>query len=324
MRSGSPQARLRKIAVIVNRHAGKGKAIEALQHARRVLWGWPMEFISPDSSEELRNVCAGLSQDKYEAAVVIGGDGTINHAIRGLARTGVPLLPFPGGTANDLAAECGVKADWEQVQRLIDNNLHEAVDLIEANKVPYATVAGIGVGAALTAELNEKRRSSQFFRIGLDRLRSEIYTLLSAKTVILRNDYVHRLHVRSNVFDEKLQAAAVFICNQDRLGGNMKVARSSENHDQIFSVLIIPAAPKHQLLMSLAKLKMGRISEGDFILFSTGQVTIRELDHRPIEVFGDGETLVRESAIDFKILPQGIRVYKERRKTSREVKGANE
>lgn len=306
---------MKTVAVIINRNAGRGRAAEIIQDAKRTLWGWPLEVLSPASVEELQNICGNLDPNKYEAAVVVGGDGTVHHALRGMARKPVPLCPFPGGTANDFATEQGITADWEQVQRLVDKKLWEPVDLIEANGVPFATVAGIGIGAVLTAELNDRRQKSLFFQQGLKRLKSELYTLLSAKAVLLRRDYIHNLHIRSNVFEEKIKTAAVFICNQKHLAGNLRVAHRSANDDQMFTVLIVPGTRTDQLIASLIKLKLGLLPMKDFIIFSTNQLTIQDLDNRPIRLFGDGETLIVDPHLQFRILPKGVCVYKERRRT---------
>jgi len=310
---------MKKIAVIANRTAGRGRAIVAIQEAKRTLWGWPLEFICPESPDHLQRVCRDLDPEVYEAAVVIGGDGTMNQALRGMANGQVPLFAYPGGTANDFAGELGMTGHWEQVQRLLDKRIIEPIDLITANGIPFATVAGIGVGSILTAELNEQRQKSVLFREGLKRLRSELYTVLSAKTVLFRRDYLYHLHIRSNVFDEKIKTAAVFVCNQNKLAGNLRVAQFSEHNDQMFSVLIIPGHRIDELIGSLLKLKFGKLAKGDFISFSTQSLTIRDLQGRPFAVFGDGETLIEDTAVEFKIRPKGIQVYKERRKNGTRI-----
>lgn len=300
----------KRIAIIANPHAGKGDVARTLQEAKRALWGYAVDIRFPESLAALHETCATLDPQIYEAVVVIGGDGTINQAIRGLARNQVPLYVFPGGTANDLARELGIRADWEQAQRLIVEKRTETIDLIEVDQVPFATVAGIGVGAFLTAEFNQRRQSSAMFRTLSRNLKSQVYTFLSAKTILTHWNPGHHLHVRAGTFDEKIKTAAVFICNQSQLGGDLTVTpRAIRNSDQRFSVLIVPSGNSFGLARALISLKLGIIPE-DYISFSTDRVQFRDLRGKPIRVFGDGEILTENPVLDFRVVPRALRVYR--------------
>jgi diacylglycerol kinase (ATP) len=55
-----------------------------------------------------------------DLVLVLGGDGTVNEAVQGLAHTGVPLGVLPGGTANVLSVELGLGCNVERaVERLV-------------------------------------------------------------------------------------------------------------------------------------------------------------------------------------------------------------
>lgn len=47
----------------------------------------------------------------FDAVAVLGGDGTISTAAYTLRGTGVPVLPFPAGTANAVALNLGITSD---------------------------------------------------------------------------------------------------------------------------------------------------------------------------------------------------------------------
>src|ERR1700740_911389 len=50
-----------------------------------------------------------------DAAIVLGGDGTIHHYLRDLSRMKIPVLMVPRGSGNDFARALGLRA---QVQAL--------------------------------------------------------------------------------------------------------------------------------------------------------------------------------------------------------------
>ncbi len=302
---------MKKIAILANRSSGQELAVAHTFTARSILWGWECDYFFPKSSAELQVICRNLSPDQYEAVIVIGGDGTCNQVIRSLEGrlNSIPIYPFPGGTANDLSNELGLKADWNQVQELLDRRHYDLIDLIEANGFPFATVGGVGIGSILTEEFNRRRRHSMIFRDLSKFLHFQIYTLLSAKTILLSRDYIHRLHIKAAGFDEKIKTPALFICNQNHLGGTLKVAPLLDNTDQRFNVLIVTTSSRSGLLRAMSQLQKGFIPES-FFVFSTDQLTLIDLDHKKIRIFGDGEPLHENSKLVIKVLPKMLRVYR--------------
>lgn len=302
---------MKKVALLSNPNCGRGNGPRAIQQARRVLWGWPLEVIAPTSLSELHAKLANLNSAEYEALVIVGGDGTIHQTIKSLRELNirdVPIYPFPAGTANDLATELKLRPDWEQVQALIDEKRVERIDCLTVNDIPFSTIAGIGVGSQLTSEFNQRRKSSPLFRNLSYRLHSHIYTALSAKTLLFGQDYFHRLHIRGDGFDEKLKTPVVFICNQAKLGAKITVAPDARNNDGRFHVMIVPRIRKHRLLTGLIALQRGYVPQ-DFLLFSTDHLVVRDLDGREVPVFGDGETLVAAPELRFETDPLSLPVY---------------
>lgn len=91
--------------------------------------------------------------------VALGGDGTINEVVNGLALSHTPLAILPGGTANCLAVELGIGTNplraaskagqWKQ-RRI-------ALGLAEAGNRParyFAVMAGAGVDAQIVRDVN--------------------------------------------------------------------------------------------------------------------------------------------------------------------------
>ena len=299
----------KKVAIIVNSAAKSGQARAQVHEAKRALWGWPLEFFFPPNAGELISVCSRLDVEHYEAVIMIGGDGTQHIAIPILLQSRVPLIPFPGGTANDLARELGVSEDWNQIQSLLDLRKKRQIDVITANGTPFATVAGIGVGSILTQEFNERRSQSPLFRKVAAKLSDQIYPLMAAKVILTHPDYGYRLKVRADRFSENcVESSALFICNQSYLGGKLKVAPSIDNADRTFHVLFIARTGRFEVLRALQALQKGDTPQ-DFIQFSTKRMVIEDLDQKPIRIFGDGEIFIESQRVVFEVAPSLLEVY---------------
>lgn len=310
----STGAGARRIAVIANPEAGSRRARHWLERMGLVLGGekgFELESHIPRSASELRELCSRLSRQDYLATLVIGGDGTQNHALQGLWKMGLegaPLYSFPGGTANDLASELGLKPCLEQAGLLLDRNQPDAIDVISVNGVPFSTIAGIGLGALLTQTLNETRRRSRTLCTLVRMLRSGIYPAMSAGAILGSKAFIRDVEIQSEEFSGSLRAAALFVCNQDRLGANFKIGRGSSNRDGLFEVLVVPAKGTLSMLKDMATLRAGGTPEGA-IRFSTRMLKVASASDRPLPVFGDGEVLLASSHLTFEIHPASLRVF---------------
>ena len=300
---------MKKLALIGNPKAGKGETKRHLSDAQTALQKHNLRIFVPASPTEVTQVCQTLDPSEFDAAIVLGGDGTQNRALRGLLQSGVPLIPFPSGTANDLSRELGITTDWAKILKLIEEARISKIDVIEVEGVPYATVAGIGVGATLTEDFNRLRSESRFFRLASRIFGDEIYTLMTAKTLFFSPSCVRKLRLRSGSLEQTLDTAAIFVSNQEMLGGNMRVAPKQNNADQIFHVLILPGTGPIALLSSLFYLKKGDLRP-EFISFSATEVSIENIEGDPIRVFGDGETLTESPKLNFKVKPLALKVFR--------------
>jgi diacylglycerol kinase family enzyme len=133
---------------------------------------------------------------------------------------------------------------------------------------------------------------------------------MSAKTILTSRGFLHDVKIESDAFSERLKVAAVFVCNQDRLGGNLKVGERNSNRDGVFGVLVIPGKNPAALLKDLALIKSGRTPSGA-IRFSTQKLTVSSQQGREIPVFGDGEILLQHSRLHFEIHPRALSVFSE-------------
>ena len=300
---------MKKLVFIANNMAGKGKAWEIVRQAQRFIYGWECELKCSTSPEEALEFCQALDNESCEGVFLAGGDGTINRALPGLVKKGIPLGIIPTGTSNDFAQELGFSLDWEMIQRIVDNGSYDPIDLIEVNGLPFATAGGIGVGSFVTSEFNRRRDKSLAFRLLSQRLKGQIYSVLSAKTILLQQDYIHHLRITSENFNQTLRTAVLFVCNQAFLGDDLLVAPDARNDDAKFNVLVSRGFGRKELIHVLIDLKKGK-SPKDSVHFVSRHLVIEDLDNRPIQVFGDGETLAESPRLEFEIIPKALQVYR--------------
>ncbi len=301
-----------RIALIANPKAGSGRALRELESATEELWGYELDLLLFEDPPSLQNSLRSLSVETHRAVVILGGDGTLNQCLSELLRKGLPVYVYPVGTANDLAREQGVVPSWKKVQQVLDIPHPKAIDVLQVNGHPFATVAGIGIGSALTEEFNQLRMNPQGpISAVLGKLSkhfsSDIYTWLAAKTILLGRSPQHRVQISTSSFKETLRTCAIMICNQGELGGDLVVAPKLDQTDGRFNVLIVPRTSRLGILAALLSLKKGHLPS-DLIVFSTNELTVTNLDGQPMQVFGDGETLTSSETLHFGLHPSKLQL----------------
>ena len=88
----------------------------------------------------------------FTSVIAVGGDGTVNEVVNGLAGSTTPLGIIPLGTANDFARQIGIPDDPREALELILAGNSTPIDTISVNDRHFVNVSTGGLGADVTAE----------------------------------------------------------------------------------------------------------------------------------------------------------------------------
>ena len=113
-------------------------------------------------------LAAGAAHEGVDVVVTLGGDGTVNEAIQGLARTDTALGIIPGGSTNVWARSLGLpndpRAATEQLVELLGAQQRRRVNLGTANGRYFCFSAGYGFDAAAVREVERRHRLKRTVR----------------------------------------------------------------------------------------------------------------------------------------------------------------
>ena len=111
------------VFLLVNPVAGGGRARGVLDRACAALRALgPLEVVASEGPRDESRVATMASRAGARVLVVLGGDGAVSHAARGLIaeRSLTPLAVFAAGTGNDFAKSLGTPShDYEAMAALI-------------------------------------------------------------------------------------------------------------------------------------------------------------------------------------------------------------
>jgi diacylglycerol kinase family enzyme len=113
--------------------------------------GWAVAFFETTRSDHGLGLARQAAAGGARLVVAAGGDGTVRSCAHALARQDVPLAIVPLGTANLAARALGLPRRLDEVLAVAFGGRERLIDLAEADGMPYAAMAGIGLDAAVVS-----------------------------------------------------------------------------------------------------------------------------------------------------------------------------
>lgn len=237
-----PPTTRRRGLLVVNPNAGKRHASDDdLERARGILAG-SMDLESVDCLEggPRAEECARRAVDeRYDALVVAGGDGTVQAAAREVLGKDIVLGILPFGRFMNIAKGLGIPMDAVEAARIIAAGHVRRADVGEVNGQVFFETAGIGLdahvfGAARAAERGRWRRA-------WDRL---------ARWATMRT---HRIRITGARGEIASRAMQVLVLNSPYYAWSFPIAGGSM-HDGLLEVAVFPRMGRIELIRSLVTL----------------------------------------------------------------------
>jgi diacylglycerol kinase (ATP) len=292
-----------KTCVILNPNAGSvetaGEISAAIQQALAERHG-EVEVRLTEKEGDGRALAAEAVQAEADLIVAVGGDGTLNEVLNGMAegfgRVRLGLLPL--GTGNDFARSIGIPADLEEALKVLAAGRTRRIDV---------GVARIGGGEArcflnmsaggFSGKVSEKADEAKERWGPLSYLRSALGALPELhgfKSVITLNG------------SERLELATynIVVSNGRFVAAGIPVAPQAIVDDGMLDIMIAPEASMGQLALLLPQVLLGRHTNSDLLIFR--RVTRLEIESDPPMTFNvDGELCGQDPA-QFEILPRAL------------------
>jgi len=149
----------RPVHVIVNPRSGYGGQGQVLTDLKAALRAAEMDFVEYTTrAPEDATRYARQHAEHAAAAIVWGGDGTVNEVASGLAGTGVPILACPAGTENLLAKELRVSSDPHKIVQALHYGHVVDCDVGRINGRNFLLILGVGFDGEVVRRLTAVRR----------------------------------------------------------------------------------------------------------------------------------------------------------------------
>lgn len=282
------------ILVIINPNSGKKQVIKIVKKINSLSPN--ISTIVTHNLNELKNVFQ-LNIEKYKAFIVVGGDGTVNEAIKYLLHRSDKLLGvLPAGSGNGFARELGFKKSINFLIRDTNKGDSIDVDVLSLNGKNCINAAGLGFDSFVAHDF-QKRNSRG--------LKSYVFS-------VIKSMFVFKPFNASVIVDEEIikgKFLMITITNTRQFGNNALISPLSKPNDGIFELVLVQPFPFYFYPFFIIQLFLGLLKESKYLSYiqvKTG-LTI-ESEFKKYHIDGEPKTFAKNLSV--KMLKDKVQVVK--------------
>ncbi len=278
-----------RLGIVANPTARGGTALRAAERAIARLRDRADEVelhFGPDPDAAVAAL-SRMRDERPDAVVVVGGDGTVHMAVNELAGTGIPLAVIPAGTGNDFAAAAGIPKDPQAAADLVFDGTTDSIDLAEATRADdtvrrFVTVLASGFDSKVNDLAN---------RIGWARGRTRYNLAIAVEfarlaPVPLAVTWIDEHGAEGSVAGPLMLAA---VGNTPNYGGGIPICAGADPRDGLLNLTLVHPAGRAKLIRVLAAAFKG--THGSFEEVSMLRVREVTLDSPALTAYSDGDAV---------------------------------
>ena len=223
----------------------------------------------------------------FDAVIASGGDGTVATVSYMLADSGIPVLPFPAGTANLLALNLASPMEPHALAKMVREGRTLGI------------MAGAGYDAAIMHGAEAGKR---------------LFGPMAYLSAAIANPMPQKSHFILDLDGERLESdgLGILLVNFSKIQFDITVTHDNEPRDGEFNVVVLKAKTAFELIPAVLA---GLLDRGGDFPDRTGALeihrarTVRVEADPPMEVQYDGEATRLMTPFSARILPRAARFF---------------
>lgn len=256
---------------------------------------------STDGGTDLRTLLDDAQG--FDLVIASGGDGTVSTVLSLLANTGVPVLPFPAGTANLLALNLDLPTEPHALAKLAREGSTLDFDLgeieVAGERHGFAMIAGAGYDATIMqgAEANK-----------------QLLGPMAYFTSAIANPTPQRSRLRIELDDGNVvetEGLGVLAANFSKIQFDIPVASNSSPRDGLLDIVVLNGQTAFDLIPAIGAALLERANDpanrtDPLQTFRTTQATVTA--DPPMNIQYDGEIIELGTPFSVRVLPGAARI----------------
>jgi len=243
----------KSLLFLANPKSGNGFAESIFQRVDRVLKKNNIHSILYVSKKrgDIKNKIISMDLTKFDAIIIIGGDGTINEAVNGLIRSGkshyLPLGLIPSGSGNAFASDLNLNTIDQAVENILKFNLMN-IDVMKINYNNSTTYSINILGWGMASRVNKIAEKLRFFG-GMRYSIASIFCILFLKPKSMD----------INIDDISIKCKGLFFLalNTIHTGKGMRMAPNAKLNDGLLDFIYFENASRWNVFQIFLKIFSG-------------------------------------------------------------------
>lgn len=286
----------KKIRFIINPKSGIGKQkkVEGLISKHLDTTEFDYEVCYTKAKEHAVILSREAAEQNYDAVVIVGGDGSINEAARGLINTQTALGILPAGSGNGLAHFLNISLSTRKALEVINRFNIKLIDTGLFNGHPFVSVAGVGFDAHV-ADLFSKSRIRGFWA----------YAKIVFMEYLTYQPKRFKIYVDGKVL--KKSAFMLTFANSNQFGFNARVAPTAIIDDGYLDLCIVHKPRLFFIILVIPFIFLGLIHKTPFVkIIKTKSIKVIQSKKNIAHIDGDEIDLGRN--IEVQIVPGSLNI----------------
>lgn len=254
-----------------------------------------------EKQDDAKNEAMSMKKGEYDFVVAIGGDGTLNEVVNGVAlgENETPIAVISAGTVNDFANYLSLPQGIDEFCDLIrDFNIKE-VDLGRIDGTYFMNVLAGGLLSDVGYKV-PKELKAIFGKMA--------YYVECAKDIPKNLFHSIPISVKTEEFSKECECLLFIVANSQSVGGFRNAAPLASVSDGLLDVLILKKVEVAQLSNLLLKIVQGdHINHPNVEYFQTKKIDIDILDDSKVVVDYDGECF-GELPVTIEVVPKAVKI----------------
>ena len=288
----------RRMAAICNPHSGGGgyrRDLPLIFEALRGL-GYEVEELQTAEPGDATRLAGEAVADGFDVVCALGGDGTVNETVNGLAGSDVPLAIVPTGTVNVLAMELGIPLEPPDAVRLLSTGTVSWIDLGLAGERYFGLMAGVGMDAAVVASLHPAMKKA---------LKEAAFAVQGLATYLTHEEPL----IRVTCDERTVEGYFAVFGNSSNYGGAFGITPLADMRDGLLDVCVLKDKSFFSTIWYwTAALINAHIKHPKVEYFRTERASVTAVEEgKEVLVQTDGEVAGR-LPLECRVVPHALRV----------------
>ncbi len=241
------------------------------------------------------------ARERVEAVFVMGGDGTVNEGICGLAeeeyRPKFGIIPL--GTVNDVGRALGIPLNSEAAIRMLPKAVTKELDIGKVNESYFIDVIAIGKIPEAVKNVGADQKT---------RLGSLAYFIEGAKAFNNSQSYSFKLALDDEIIEQ--ESSLVLIALTNSVGGFENMLPNAKTDDGYLHLIALKGKTLMDKVKLIPKVISGNAADANETLyrkFKSGKIAITEEDTQLISNIDGDEGY--ELPLTLQVLPRHITIF---------------